>query len=102
MLTNSKHSSESNLLRSENFEESLEDIEAEAEICSPTKSIIRSDSKQKKKSRNGLFYNLLILIMFMFYVYFLLILKGKNYLDYEDDQKRKEVRQKIMIAKKNY
>lgn len=42
---------ETNLLRSENFEELLEDIEAEAEICSPTKSISRTDIKQKKKSK---------------------------------------------------
>jgi len=39
-------------LRSENFEELLEDIEAEAEICSPTKSISRSDIRQKKRSEN--------------------------------------------------
>lgn len=44
---------ETNLLRSENFEELLEDIEAEAEICSPTKSISRNDIKQKKKSKDG-------------------------------------------------
>jgi len=48
-----KHLIETNLLRSENFEELLEDIEAEAEICSPTKSISRSDIKQKKKSKDG-------------------------------------------------
>ncbi|KAL4084825.1 hypothetical protein QTP88_027715 [Uroleucon formosanum] len=46
-----KHLIETNLLRSENFEELLEDIEAEAEICSPTKSIPRSDIKQKKKKK---------------------------------------------------
>ncbi|XP_022161085.1 PHD finger protein 20-like protein 1 [Myzus persicae] len=45
------HLIETNLLRSENFEELLEDIEAEAEICSPTKSISRSDIKQKKKKK---------------------------------------------------
>lgn len=44
---------ETNLLRSENFEELLEDIEAEAEICSPTKIISRSEVKQKKKSMDG-------------------------------------------------
>jgi hypothetical protein len=41
---------ETNLSRSENFEELLEDIEAEAEICSPTKSVSSNDMKQKKKS----------------------------------------------------
>lgn len=46
-----KHLIETNLLRSENFEELLEDIEAEAEICSPTKSISRSDIKQKKRKK---------------------------------------------------
>lgn len=53
-LQNSKQSNETNLLRSENFEESLEDIEAEAEICSPTKPKSRSDNKQKKKSKSDL------------------------------------------------
>ncbi|KAL5235731.1 hypothetical protein ACI65C_003141 [Semiaphis heraclei] len=48
---NPKHMIETNLLRSENFEELLEDIEAEAEICSPTKSISRTDIKQKKKKK---------------------------------------------------
>lgn len=48
---NSKHLKETNLLKSENFEESLEDIEAEAEICSPTKSILHDDTKQKKKRK---------------------------------------------------
>lgn len=47
---------ETNLLRSENFEELLEDIEAEAEICSPTKSISRSDTKQKKKSKIDFYF----------------------------------------------
>jgi len=42
---------ESNLSRSDNFEELLEDIEAEAEICSPTKSISHSEIKQKKKRK---------------------------------------------------
>jgi len=46
---------ETNLLRSENFEELLEDIEAEAEICSPTKSISRNDIKQKKKKKKSYF-----------------------------------------------
>lgn len=49
---------ESNLSRSDNFEELLEDIEAEAEICSPTKAISHSDVKQKKKSKY-LFYSIL-------------------------------------------
>lgn len=53
-LQNSKQSNEINLLRSENFEESLEDIEAEAEICSPTKSKSHGDIKQKKKSMSNL------------------------------------------------
>lgn len=47
---------EAKLLRSENFEELLEDIEAEAEICSPTKSISRNDIKQKKKSKIHLYF----------------------------------------------
>lgn len=51
-----KHLIETNLLRSENFEELLEDIEAEAEICSPTKSISRSDMKQKKKKKKPFGY----------------------------------------------
>ncbi|XP_025411654.1 uncharacterized protein LOC112684370 isoform X3 [Sipha flava] len=42
---------ETNLSRSENFEELLEDIEAEAEICSPTKSVSSNDMKQKKKRK---------------------------------------------------
>ncbi|KAE9542877.1 hypothetical protein AGLY_002788 [Aphis glycines] len=46
---------ETNLLRSENFEELLEDIEAEAEICSPTKSISCNDIKQKKKKKKSYF-----------------------------------------------
>ncbi|XP_050425360.1 PHD finger protein 20-like isoform X2 [Adelges cooleyi] len=41
----------SNLPKSDNFEELLEDIEAEAEICSPTKSSIRGIDKQKKKRK---------------------------------------------------
>lgn len=45
-----KHLNETNLLRSDNFEELLEDIEAEAEICSPTKPVLSGDIKQKKKS----------------------------------------------------
>lgn len=54
LLTNSNHLNETKLLRSENFEELLEDIEAEAEICSPTKSFSRSEvSKPKKKSKNN-------------------------------------------------
>jgi len=52
IVESSKHLNETNLLRSENFEESLEDIEAEAEICSPTKSSTsRGDIKQKKKRK---------------------------------------------------
>lgn len=47
---------ETSILRSENFEELLEDIEAEAEICSPTKSISHSDVKQKKKSKIDLYF----------------------------------------------
>jgi len=58
-LKNPNHLNETNLLRSENFEESLEDIEAEAEICSPTKSISHIEIKQKKKSKNILYYKLL-------------------------------------------
>lgn len=54
LLTNSNHLNETKLLRSENFEELLEDIEAEAEICSPTKSFSHSEvSKPKKKSKNN-------------------------------------------------
>lgn len=53
IVESSKHLNKTNLLRSENFEESLEDIEAEAEICSPTKSSIsHGDIKQKKKSKS--------------------------------------------------
>lgn len=61
---------ETNLLRSENFEELLEDIEAEAEICSPTKSISRSDIKQKKKSKIDLYFllshQICIIIKYLF------------------------------------
>ncbi|XP_015378654.1 PREDICTED: uncharacterized protein LOC107172872, partial [Diuraphis noxia] len=42
---------ETNLLRSKIFEEVLEDIEAVAEICSPTKSIYHTDIKHKKKKK---------------------------------------------------
>lgn len=44
--------------RSENFEESLEDIEAEAEIYSPTKTPTHGDVKQKKKSKDLLTYEM--------------------------------------------
>lgn len=62
-LTNSKSLNENNLLRSDHFEELLENIEADAEICPPSKSIVQSDSKQKKKSimiSNKTFMNLYI------------------------------------------
>lgn len=48
---------ETNQLKPENFEELLEDIEAEAKICSPSKSILHGNIKQKKKSKYIFFYN---------------------------------------------
>lgn len=47
---NSKQLNITNLLKPENFEELLEDIEAEAKICSPSKNMLSPNIKQKKKS----------------------------------------------------
>ncbi|VVC28648.1 Zinc finger, PHD-type,Zinc finger, FYVE/PHD-type,Zinc finger, RING/FYVE/PHD-type,Zinc finger, PHD- [Cinara cedri] len=52
---NSKQLNVTNLLKPENFEELLEDIEAEAKICSPSKNILHSNIKQKKKRKKLMF-----------------------------------------------
>jgi len=95
----SKHLNETNLLKSENFEESLEDIEAEAEICSPTKSISHDDIKQKKKSKSGL--NLIVYDEHIC-IYFFVLLKENHFLVNEGGLKKKKVHQKIKKVKKMF
>lgn len=93
---------ESNLSRSDNFEELLEDIEAEAEICSPTKAISHGEVKQKKKSNN-------YFIVYRnkhgyYYYYFIFIIKGKKYFGLKkrkSSSKNKDSKKNVLVVKLN-